>query len=93
MTIEAKRPLVVIGTSGSTDYLHDKTRDRRFWPVSATSAAQPSDDSDVCDGLHDEGAPPQYLCSRCFPDPQGDLAVLQDDEYDESCRDEDREME
>ena len=25
-------PLVIIGTSGSTDYLHD-TGDRRFWPV------------------------------------------------------------
>lgn len=31
------------------------------------------DDSEGgCDGLHDEGAPAHYLCTRCFP--EGDLA-------------------
>ena len=50
----------------------------------------------LCDGLHDESAPSQYLCSRCFPDVasiRGDLTDAQDDEYDEACRDEDGEME
>ena len=41
----------------SLDYLNDKTVERRHWLVEP-----------VCDGLHDEGAPEQYLCSRCFPD-------------------------
>src|SRR5271154_3452198 len=31
MTADAKRPLVVIGTSGSHDYLKDGTGDRRYW--------------------------------------------------------------
>jgi predicted P-loop ATPase len=35
-----KKPLVVIGTSGSTDYLRDATAGRRFRPV---EVASPSD--------------------------------------------------
>jgi hypothetical protein len=47
-----------------------------------------------CDGLHDESAPSQYLCSRCFPKLRGDLAEPHnDDEYDEARRDEDQAME
>lgn len=36
------KPFVVIGTSGSPDYLNDKTGSRRFWPVSSTKVP-PSD--------------------------------------------------
>ncbi len=32
MTTEAKRPFVVVGVSGSTNYLEDTTT-RRYWPV------------------------------------------------------------
>ena len=113
--IEGKRPRVIIGTSGSTDYLKDTTGDRRYWPVAVASIDTPpatAEDLAVvqrlvqatggkwlveagegCDGLHDEGAPLQYLCSRCFPDLRGDLTESQDDEYDEARRDEAEEME
>lgn len=92
----------MIGTSGSTDYLEDKTAGRRFWPVRvpldpvtnpattvgdvdlATAGRWCDDDSEVgCDGLHDEGAPAHYLCTRCFP--EGDLVEAPDD--DEQDRD------
>ncbi len=33
MMAEAKKLLVVIGTSGSHDYLKDTAHDRRYWPV------------------------------------------------------------
>ena len=39
--IEGKRPLVIIGTSGSTDYLNDTTGDRRYWPVSSSPVDTP----------------------------------------------------
>ena len=61
-----------------------------------TNGVHASDDGQVCDGVHDEGAPAHYLCSRCFPDVvdlRGDLADPQDDDYDEARRDEDEEME
>jgi hypothetical protein len=72
----------IIGTAGSMDYLQDKTADRRFWLVTLEEPPTPLADADrqhlqdlsrrfndgVCDGLHDDGAPEQYLCSRCFPD-------------------------
>lgn len=84
MTIEDKK-FVVIGTSGSPDYLNDTTGDRRFWPLVADEAR--------CDGIHDENAPIQYLCSKCFQGPRGDLTAPQDDEYDEDRRDVAEEME
>ena len=34
-------PLVIIGTSGSTDYLRGSNDERRFWPV-AVQAGQPA---------------------------------------------------
>jgi hypothetical protein len=71
VTIDSKYT-VVIGISGSTDYLRDTTGDRRFWPVHLSR-----------DGLHDEGAPAHCLCSRCFPDLQGDLVETHDDECNE----------
>ena len=83
---------VIIGMSGSTDYLRDATGSQRFWPVSAPRGEPAPDVRQDCDGLHDESAPLQYLCLRCFPD-RGDLMEPQDDEYDEACRDEDEEME
>lgn len=74
---ESKRtsPRVLIGTSGSTDYLNDTTGDRRYWlPVADASpidndahAAIVKELVEMCDGLHDENAPEHYLCSRCFP--------------------------
>lgn len=85
--------IVIIGTSGSDDYLNDKTSNQRFWPVSVQRGESAPDDEQTCDGLHDEGAPVQYLCSRCFPDLRGDLTEAQDDEYDEARRDETEEME
>ncbi len=101
-TPEAKRALVIIGTSGSTDYLKD-TDNRRYWPVvpNAVEADAPplsAEDQAIlkrlieenCDGLHDEGAPSHYLCSRCFPDLRGDLAEPYEDE---EARPEPEEME
>jgi len=87
-TIDPKY-LVIIGTSGSTDYLHD-TGNQRFWPVSVPCGESAPDDGQDCDGLHDEGAPVQYLCSKCFLN-RGDLAESQEDEYDEARRDDDDE--
>ena len=31
---------------------------------------------EVCDGLHDEGAPDHHLCSRCYPN--GSEALRED---------------
>jgi len=106
MTADAKRPLVVIGTSGSHDYLKDGTGDRRYWLVGdpAPGPAAPISPEDRarldalialgqeagCDGIHDADAPPQYLCSRCFPEGREDLSLQEDDE---SRQDHDQEME
>ena len=95
MTIGPKHT-VIIGTSGSTDYLNDTTGNQRFWPVSVPRGEPALDNGQDCDGLHDEGAPVQYLCSRCFPDVasiRGDLTEPQDDEHDEARRDADEQME
>jgi hypothetical protein len=86
MTMGAKKFSVVIGTSGAPDYLNDTTGNRRFWPLSVLR--DPPSPGESCDGLHDESAPSQYLCSRCFPQQlRGDLTEPQDDEYDEVRRD------
>lgn len=87
MTDTKRGPLVVVGTSGSTDYLSGATGGRRFWPVTSP------DEGEGCDGLHDEGAPVNFLCTRCFSDPgRGDLALGSDDEED-AYRDEPHETE
>jgi predicted P-loop ATPase len=31
--MSSKRPMVIIGTSGSHDYLRDPNGEKRFWPV------------------------------------------------------------
>ena len=87
------RKYVLIGTSGSHDYLNDTTGGRRFWPLSVLSDRPSADDGEGCDGLHDESAPTQYLCSWCFPELWGDLTESQDDGYDEARRDDDEAME
>lgn len=83
----------VIGMSGSTDYLRDSTGKQRFWTVTVLPNESAPADGQTCDGLHDEGAPAQYLCSRCFPDLQGDLAEIADDHYEDVRRDENDETE
>ena len=80
-------------TEGEPDYLNDTTGKRRFWPLSVPSDRPSPEDGEGCDGLHDESAPIQYLCSRCFPGLRGDLAEDQVDACDEGRRDEDEEME
>ncbi len=81
MTIDGKE--FFGGTSGTTDYLRDLTGAQRFWSVSVPRSEP--DDIQICDGLHDETAPIQYLCAMCFPGLRGgDLAEPQDDEYDEA---------
>lgn len=37
----SRKPLVIVGTSGSHDYLNDATGKRRFWPVRAPSSIGP----------------------------------------------------
>ena len=117
MMAETKNTLVLIGTSGSDDYLKSTASDRRFWPVTACGSESGDVDArdvdavrayveltprfeipetyEPCDGIHDEGAPPEHLCTRCFPDlidPSlgGDLLTPEGDEHD---RDEAEEME
>lgn len=46
--------VVIIGTSGSLDYLRDATGDQRFWFVTVLRD----------DGPRDDAAPIQHLCSR-----------------------------
>jgi hypothetical protein len=93
MTDEKRDALVVIATSGSTDYLSDATGDRRFWPVTLPSReGSPPDDSEGCDGIHHDEGEPAFLCTRCFPDlSRGDLGRGHDDEDDH--RDEPHERE
>lgn len=63
-----KRELKIIGTSGSP--LRELTADEeaavaRLCTLSEEAVmAEPGG----CDGIHDEGAPLLYLCTRCFPD-------------------------
>jgi Virulence-associated protein E len=44
------RPLVIIGTSGSADYLHDETAGRRFWLVRAERAS-PTDGTPLSESI------------------------------------------
>jgi len=93
-----KKDLVVIGTSGSTDYLTDPRGDQRFWPekISADEAGPPLSAEDHsklkalfmgCDGIHDEGAPAIYLCTRCFPDSgRGDHGSTDEDDHRDDRR-------
>jgi hypothetical protein len=74
------RCTVIIGTSGSTNYLSDTTGGQRFWLVGVPCDEPAQEDGQACDGLHDEGAPAHYLCSRCFPD-RGDRTELEGEEY------------
>lgn len=92
VTIDSKYT-VIVGTSGSTDYLRDETAGQRFWSVAP--GPSPLDPVEICDGIHDEDAPPQYLCTRCFPNGAagGDLAAHEDNMYDEVRRDDEQEME
>ena len=72
------KDMVIIGTSGSLDYLNDSTAGQRFWRVEHL----PRVEQDPCDGIHDESAPTSYLCTRCFPQAVGspiDEASFQDD--------------
>jgi hypothetical protein len=75
--VAAREAPVFIGTSGSTDYLDDTTGSQRFWPVRLEPSLPAEEGS--CDGLHDENAPANYLCSRCFPDLREGDPVVQDD--------------
>lgn len=91
---ERERPFVVIGTSGSPDYLRDTTGDQRFWPVFSGGFPRPEStiDDETCDGLHDEEAPVLLLCSRCFPDLRGDLSRSEDHGEYEHARDQEAEI-
>ena len=53
-----------------------------------TAPLEMPEPEEICDGIHDEGAPAHYLCSRCFPELDHciDLARVEDgddavDEY------------
>ena len=37
------------------------------WKLATPPEYEEAND-DECDGLHDEGAPAHYLCTRCYPD-------------------------
>lgn len=60
MSPEMKKHYVVIGTSGSHDFLRNDKR--RFWPREIAVEAEPL----CCDGLHDGRVPLPYCCSRCL---------------------------
>jgi len=109
------RAFVIVGTSGSTDYLKDTTGDRRYWPVVVPTAptAPLSQEAHArldaliaagplstlitvepgCDGVHVDGAPSQHLCTRCYPDPRGDLPAQEDEAGEDDRRDPAQEME
>jgi hypothetical protein len=87
MMAETKKTLVLIGTSGSHDYLRDPTGDRRFWPVRESS-------STGVDLLSpgDRARLDAYLCTRDLPDlTRGDLPSC--DETTEDGQDEAEQIE
>ena len=51
-TALARRPgMVIIGTSGSTDYLRDENGTKRFWPVTVSASDR---GGDLAGPKHDE---------------------------------------
>jgi len=46
------------------------------WVISFARVARVARVDEVCDGLHDEGAPDHHLCSRCYPN--GSEALRED---------------
>jgi hypothetical protein len=89
------RQFVIIGTSGSRDYLEDSTSNQPFWPV-YTPTTTPTDDTNTdddppCDGSHDTDTSLLFPCTRCFPygrdtqrnlDEREDNAIQQDEDQD-----------
>jgi hypothetical protein len=71
--------MIIIGTSGSLDYLNDSTANQRFWRV-APEVSEAVIGQAPCDGVHDESAPAQYLCTRCYPQAIGSEVVEVDEE-------------
>jgi hypothetical protein len=57
------------------------------WATTAASERLEPTHEDGCDGIHDEGAPDLYLCTRCFPYGRGgDLS--KPDDNDQRCDEE-----
>jgi hypothetical protein len=75
----------IIGTSGSLDYLNDSTAGKRFWQLAPEVLKEAVEAVDSCDGIHDENAPPQYLCTRCYPQPTSTDAIEVDEVEEENA--------
>jgi hypothetical protein len=61
------------------------------WLASVTDMPVSAVEEPTCDGIHDEQAPAQYLCSRCFPSGDKDLPSEEDDGYEDARRDQETE--